>query len=103
MTYILLLDPNFACFLTDCATWLKNANAAPLRGFTDDDEEVPTVQLRTRDQKVTHLEMMLGQIATYAPFISHNTIVRNLPSVNGVWQAIRNTMASNPLARVSST
>ncbi len=89
LKYILSLDPNFACFLTDGATWLKKTNAAPLRGFTDDNEDVPTVQRRTGAQKVTHLEMMLGQIANYAPIISRNTIVRNSTSVNGVWQAIR--------------
>ncbi len=89
LKYILSLDPNFACFLTDGATWLKKTNAAPLRSFTDDNEDVPTVQRRTGTQKVTHLEMMLGQIANYAPIISRNTIVRNSTSVNGVWQAIR--------------
>lgn len=89
LKYILSLDPNFASFLTDEATWLKKTNASPLRGFTDDDDEVPAIRRRTAAQKVTHLEMMLGQIANYAPVISRNTIVRNSTSVNGVWQSIR--------------
>ena len=89
LKYILSLDPNFACFLTDGATWLKKTNAARLRGFTDDNEDVPTVQRRTVAQNVTHFEMMLGQIANFAPIISRNTIVGNSTSVTAVWQAIR--------------
>jgi hypothetical protein len=50
---------------------------------------IPQIQRRTAAQKVTHLEMMLGQIANYAPVISRNTIVRNSTSISGVWQAIR--------------
>ena len=60
-----------------------------MRGFEDDDEEVPTIRRRTAAQKVTHLEMMLEQIANYVAIISRNTIVRNSTSINGVWQAIR--------------
>ena len=89
LKYILSLDHNFAPFLTAGATWLKKTNASPLRGFTDDDEDIPQIQRRTAAQKVTHLEMMLGQIANYAPVISRNTIVRNSTSISGVWQAIR--------------
>ena len=47
----------------------KKTNASPLRGFTDDSQEVPTIQRRMAAQKVTHLEMMLGQIANDAPII----------------------------------
>jgi hypothetical protein len=61
----------------------------PLRGFTDDGEAIPQIQRRTAAQKVTHLELMLGQIANYAPVISRNTIVRNSTSISDVWQAIR--------------
>ena len=87
--YILFLDPTFASFLTDEPSWLKKSNASPLRGFTDDDEGVPAIQLKTAAQKVTHLEMMLGKIANYVPDVSHNTIVRNSTSVSCVWQSIR--------------
>jgi hypothetical protein len=89
LKYILSLDHNFASFLTAGATWLKKTNASPLRAFTDDGEAIPQIQSRTAAQKVTHLEMMLGQIANYAPVISRNTIVRNSTSISGVWQAIR--------------
>lgn len=89
LKYILSLDLNFASFLTDDATWLKKTNAAPLRGFTDDDADIPAIRRRTAAQKVSHLEMMLGQIANYTPVIARNTIVRSSTSVNGVWQSIR--------------
>jgi predicted transposase YbfD/YdcC len=89
LKYILSLDHNFASFLTADATWLKKTNASPLRGFTNDAEDIPQIQRRNAAQKVTHLEMMLGQIANYAPVISRNTIVRNSTSISGVWQAIR--------------
>ena len=72
---ILSSNPNFATSLTDGATWPKRNNASPLWGFTDS-EEVPTIQRGTAAQKVTHLEMMLGQIANYVHIISRNTIVR---------------------------
>ena len=89
LKYTLSLDPNFAAFLTDTATWGKKTNASPLRGFIDDDEPVPAPRRRTATQKATHLDMLLGQIANYAPVISRNTIVKNSTSINGVWQAIR--------------
>ena len=65
--YVPSLDPNFASFLTNDAAGLKKTNAAPLRGFTDDNEHVPTIRRRTAAEKVNHLEMMRGQIAKYAP------------------------------------
>ena len=89
LKYILSLDPNFADFLTDGSSWGKKTNASPLRGFSNDPESVPATRRRTAAQKVTHLEMMLGQIANYSPIISRNSIVKNSTSINGVWQAIR--------------
>lgn len=89
LKYILSLDPNFADFLTDGSSWGKKTNATPLRGFSNDPESVPTARRRTAAQKVTHLEMMLGQIANYAPIISRNSIVKNSTSISGVWQSIR--------------
>lgn len=44
---------------------------------------------RTAAQKVTQLELMLGQIANYCPIISRSTIVKNSTSINSIWQAIR--------------
>jgi len=55
--------------LVDGATWLKKTSANPVRGFTDDGEGVAQ-QRRTAAQKVTHSELMLGQIANFCPVIS---------------------------------
>ena len=89
LQYILSLDRNFAGFLADGATWLKKSPGSPLRGLQDDPETVPQASRRTAQQKCTHLELMLGQIANYCPIISRNTIVKNSTSMNSIWQAIR--------------
>ena len=44
---------------------------------------------RTAAQKVTQLELLLGQIANYCPIISRNIIVKNSTSIPKIWQAIR--------------
>ena len=87
--YTLSLDPNFAGFLADDFTWPKKSTAAPLRDFEDDNERVPERIRRTAQQKCTHLELMLGQIANYCPVISRNSIVKNSTSVKAIWQTIR--------------
>ena len=88
LQYTLSLDSNFAPFLGDTVTWQKKSQG-PLRGFTDDGTNIPTAQRRTAQQKCTHLELMLGQIANYCPIISRNTIVKNSTSINSIWQSIR--------------
>ena len=89
LQYTLSLDRNFASFLGDGVTWLKKTPATPLCGLQDDSESVPTASRRTAQQKCTHLELMLGEIANHCPVISRNTIVKNSTSINSVWQAIR--------------
>lgn len=89
LVYTLSLDPNFAPFLIEGTEWLKKSRDAPHRGFTNDGEEVPQARRRTREQKVSMLEMMLGQIANYCPVISRSTIVKNSVSLNSIWQTIR--------------
>ena len=89
LQYTLALDKNFAGFLVDGLTWLKKTSGAPLRGFTDDNEPIPEEQRRTAAQKVTQLELMLGQIANFCPIISRNTFVKNSTSMASIWQAIR--------------
>ena len=88
---ILSLDTNFACFLhvADNVTWLKKSPATPLRGLEDDGESVQASARRTAQQKCTHLDLMLGQIANYCPVFSRNTIVKNSNSMCSIWQAIR--------------
>ena len=67
----------------------KETPSTPLHGLQDDAGSVPTASHRTAQQKCTHLELMLGQIANYCPVISRNTIVKNSTSINSIWQAIR--------------
>ena len=89
LQYILSLDRNFAGFLADGVTWLKKSPGSPRRGLQDDPDSVPQASRRTAQQKCTHLELMLGQIANYCPVISRNTIVKNSTSMSSIWQAIR--------------
>ncbi len=89
LLYILSLDPNFAHFLLEETTWRRKTSANPTRGFEDDGETVPEASRRTAAQKVTHLELMLGQIANFCPVVSRNTIVKCSISMQSIWQAIR--------------
>ena len=89
LQYTLSLDRNFASFLSDGVTWLKKTPATPLCGLQDDAESVPTASRRTAQQKCTHLELTLGQIANYCHVISCNTILKNSTSINSIWQEIR--------------
>lgn len=88
LQYILSLDANFAPFLADDASWQKKSQG-PMRGFTDDGEDIPASRRRTAQQKCTHLDLMLGQIANYCPVISRNTIVKTSTSIQSIWQNIR--------------
>ena len=89
LQYTLALDKNFAGFLVDGLTWFKKTSGAPLRGFTDDNELIHEEQRRTAAEKVTRLELMLGQIANFCPILSRNTIVKNSTSMSSIWQVIR--------------
>ena len=89
LTYILSLDPSFAPFLVNGVVWERKSRASPLRGLQSDPETVPEPRRCIAEQKVAQLELMLGQIANYCPIISHNTIVKNATSLNGIWQSIR--------------
>lgn len=89
LQYTLSLDANFAPFLVDGFTWLKKTPATRLRGLQNDGEDVAENIRRTAEQKVTHLELLLGQIANFCPVVSKNTIVKNSTSVNSIWQSIR--------------
>ena len=70
LVYTLSSDAQFAPFLLDGATWSKKTKKNPLRGFTDDGSSEPETSRRTAQQKVSMLELMLGQIANYCPVIS---------------------------------
>ena len=83
------LDANFAPFLVDQTTWGKKTNTSPLRDLRDDGDDTPCLIKRTAQQKVAHLELMLGHIANFCPIISRNTIVKNSTTMNSIWQANR--------------
>ncbi len=89
LQYTLSLDTDFSPYLVDSYTWGKKTKASPLRGFTDDGEDVPAAQRKTAVLKNATLELMLGQIANFCPIISRNAIVKNSTSLNDIWQAIR--------------
>lgn len=89
LVYTLSLDPNFSGFLIDGVTWGKKSKANPLRGFTNDVAPIPVDDRRTAAQKVSHLELMLGQIANFCPVISRNSIVKSSTSISNIWQSIR--------------
>ncbi len=79
MKYILSLDETFAPFLKPDFTWTKRTRTSTCRGFTGSEAA----------NKAASLEMMLGQIANFAPVISRNTIVKNSTSLKSVWDAIK--------------
>ena len=89
LIYTLTLDWNFAPYLTEGVTWQKYTKDEPLRGFANDGSTVDVAVRRTAQQKVTMLELMLGQIANYCPVIARNTIVKKCTSIEHVWQSIR--------------
>ena len=59
VVYTLSLDDNFDIFLQPGMQWLSSTT--PARGLTDDP---PTMEInrRTKEKKVIHLGLMLGQI-----------------------------------------
>ena len=89
LKYTLALDSQFAPFLAEGFVWEKKTKSSPLRGFTDDGADVPSLSRRTAPQKVQMLDLMLGQVANYCPVISRNTITKNSTSINSIWETIR--------------
>ena len=77
------LDANFTVFLIDGAIWESKLRASPLRGFTSDDS-MPDEIRRTAQQKITHLELMLGQIANFCPVLARNIIVKKATCINDI-------------------
>jgi len=76
-------------FLAEGITWGKKTRTEPLRGSTDDGEDVAKTSRLNAQQKVNFLELMLGQIANYCPIISRNTLVKNSTSIQSIWNTIR--------------
>ena len=89
LLYTLSLDRNFAPFLAEGFMWGKKTKAHPLRGFTEDGDDVAEANRLTAQQKVNFLELMLRQIANYCPIIARNTLVKNSTSIQSIWNTIR--------------
>ncbi len=83
--YVLSFNKNFTIFLAANATWAKASTANPFRGFTDDTGE----NGKTKEDKLKHLDLFLGQIANYAPVISRNQITKNSTSLSSIWSKLR--------------
>ena len=90
LVYTLFFAAQFAPFLLEGATWVKKTQHSPLRGFTDDGSSGTwSKPPYCAQQKVSMLELMLGQIANYCPVISRNIIAKNSTWMGSIWSAIR--------------
>ena len=85
--YHISLDENFAPFIVNGVTWLRQTNANPARGLADDPADAPN--RRTALQKVAQLNLMLGFIANFCTVIARDTIIKKSTSISSVWQSIR--------------
>ena len=89
LEYTLSLDSSFSPYLQPGVTWKKKTRENPLRGFEDDEDDVPAPKRLTAVQKSATLDLMLGQIANFCPVISRNTITKLSTSLGEIWQNIR--------------
>ena len=89
LLYILSLDHSFAIFLAVDFTWLKKSATNPNRGLQDDTDPIREANRKSAAQKNAQLDLMLGQIASWCPIISRNSIIKNSTSLNDIWQTIR--------------
>lgn len=96
LIYILKLDTNFAPFLEDGFTWLKDTPTNNSRGMTDDPDTVAANARKTKEQKASTLNLLLGQIANFASVISRNQIIKNSTSLKDVWSKIREHYGFQP-------
>ena len=71
LLYSLSLDANMKPFLMEGVRWGKKTRAAPHRGFTDDADG--TANRKTKEEKCANLNLMLGQIASWATVISRKS------------------------------
>ena len=85
LVYTLNLDSNYTQFLVSRVHWEKKTMQSPTVVFKmmlKLYKRPVARRRRTKEQKVTLLEMFLGQIPNYAPIISRNTIVKKTVSGN---------------------
>lgn len=96
--FMLVPGPEFCSILVEGFAWLKKTAIQPFRGFTNDSNDVPEASRRIAAQKVSHLDLMLGQIDNYCLIISRNT-VQSSQSVASIWQFIRRQVFLFPFYR----
>ena len=91
LIYTLSLDKNFSPFVKEGVTWGVKSTASPHRGFTDDTAEAVPNQAdrKTKEDKCTSVDLMLGQIANYATVISRTQITQRSTSLGDIWNKIR--------------
>lgn len=80
------LNPDFTEFFDPGFTWKEQDRDNPTRGLT------ATVgdNARTTIQRVGALEVMLNQIACWAPIVARSLITKDATSLNEIWQTLRN-------------
>ena len=97
--YGLRLNADFRPYLNEGARFGKKSKARPYRELNDDvkvekvtvnevEQELVTV-VKSKEDKIVDVDLMLEQIANYATNIPRYDITRDSASVSEVWQKIR--------------
>ena len=82
----LTLDGTFELFLEDDISW--GLVDVPHRGLLSDDTG-PEASRKTARQKAAILNRLLGSIASYAPVISRQFIIKEALSLDQIWHRLR--------------
>ena len=87
LVFQLRSDTQFTPFFAPALTWTRKRRGLDNRGFQNDPDDAENPL--TAAQKTTRLELMLEQIANFAPVVSRRSIVNDSTSLAYVWQALR--------------
>ena len=87
--YGLRLNHDFRPYLVDGFEWGRKSRLKPTRNLTDVPEVKDVSPARSKEDQVVDVDLLLDQIANYAPMIPRNDIVRDCGSLDEVWQKIR--------------
>lgn len=85
LAYAMSLNPDFTEFTSDDYVWEDSKGDGPHRGLLADTSATG----RSAEQKHRALEVMLGQIASYAPIVARSIIVKKSTSLSHIWQVLR--------------
>ena len=58
-------------------------------GKENQNQRISRFHRKSATNRAATLDLMLGQIANFAPVISRNTIIKNSTSLKTIWDAIR--------------